>query len=577
MATKLPRPLHKLAKRLLQRVGLTTPTRPARAQHVASPQSLRDHQALFEREVIEAAPGVHVAVGFGLANAILLEGDDGVVIIDSMESEPAAKEVKTAFNAITSKPVKALIYTHNHADHIFGGHVMAGDDNPEVYSHATTPELIRRIMSVIRPTISRRSMRQFGVMLSPQDRIGCGIGPELRYDPQASPSILWPTKTFEERLELTVAGLDLVLLHTPGETPDQIAIWKPQDKVLMPADNIYQSFPNLYAIRGTAYRDVMAWVRTLDTLRSLGAEHLVPSHTRPLHGKARIAAALQNYRDAIQFVHDQTIQGINKGMSVDELVQHVQLPAHLAEDPWLHEHYGRVDWSVRAIYQGYLGWFEEDAAFLSPMSALERAHKTAKLAGGVQNLHQQARKAANDGDWRWTLELTSHLLAINPDDEAAKTLRAQGLQGMASAETSANGRNYLLTQALETQGELTIPEPDPAVAARNIIGDMPAAMVMKAMPVQLRAQKCLDMTQSMTLHLSDTQEDFTLHVRRGVAQLEMADHPSADIRVSTTSIIWKEMLIGTRNPAVTLAGSGVSITKGNVASLARFLLLFKKA
>ena len=75
----------------------------------------------FERKVYSVTDGVHVAVGFGLANSILVEGDECVFVVDAMESRENAEAVKAAFDAISGAPIEALIYTHNHADHVFGG------------------------------------------------------------------------------------------------------------------------------------------------------------------------------------------------------------------------------------------------------------------------------------------------------------------------------------------------------------------------------------------------------------------------------------------------------------------------
>jgi len=93
---------------------------PPPAPPVASPEDLAAHTAEFERGVVEVTDGVHVAIGFGLANSILIEGDDGVIIVDTMESIEAGREVREAFRAITPKPVRAIVYTHNHTDHVFG-------------------------------------------------------------------------------------------------------------------------------------------------------------------------------------------------------------------------------------------------------------------------------------------------------------------------------------------------------------------------------------------------------------------------------------------------------------------------
>jgi alkyl sulfatase BDS1-like metallo-beta-lactamase superfamily hydrolase len=243
------------------------------------------HSAEFKQEVIKVTDGVYVAIGFGLANCILLEGDDGVVIVDTMESAEAAETVKKAFNKITTKPVKAIIYTHYHPDHTYGAEIMAGDDRPDIYSHAATSYLMGRIGTITREKTYRRGMRQFGSLLPQGGLINAGIGPRLVNDGTNAIAPLSPTKTFsEDRLELEISGLNMLLFCAPGETPDQILIWVPEKKVLLPADNYYKSFPNLYAIHGTAYRDVKLWVNSIDKMRALKPEYMVPQHTRPVAG-----------------------------------------------------------------------------------------------------------------------------------------------------------------------------------------------------------------------------------------------------------------------------------------------------
>src|SRR5262245_26804829 len=160
-------------------------------------------------------------------------------------------------------------------------------------------------------------------------------------------------------MAVTIAGVRLELLHTPGETSDAISVWLPGKRVLMPGDDFYRAFPNLYAIRGVRLRPVDQWVTSLGKMIDLGAEHLVPSHTRPIAGADSVQAALTAYRDGIKSILDQTLEGMKKGERPDELVQHVKLPPHLAENPYLQEFYGTVAWSVRAIYTDYLGWFED--------------------------------------------------------------------------------------------------------------------------------------------------------------------------------------------------------------------------
>lgn len=533
---------------------------------------LAAHSAEFRQEVIEVTDGVYVAIGFGLANAILIEGDDGVIIVDTMESEEAAVPVKAAFDEITSKPVKAIIYTHFHSDHTFGATVMAGDDNPEVYAHYTTSQHLDRIVNITRDTTYRRAMRQFGVMLPPGGVVNAGIGPRLLFDSDSTPGLLYPTKTYDgDQLALEIAGVRMVLIYAPGETPDQTIVWLPDKKVLLPGDNFYKSFPNLYAIRGTAYRDVTLWVKSLDIMRDLRPKYLVPGHTRPLEGEALIYETLTNYRDAIQFIHDQTIRHMNAGLTPEEIVEKVKLPPHLANQPYLQEYYGTVEWSVKAIFNGYLGWFGGNATDLFPLPPKERAERFAALAGGTESLLRHADQAAARGDDQWALELADHLLRLDPAMDAAAAIRAASLKNLGEKQITATARNYYLTQALESEGRLTIGTA--SVNHPDFIRKIPLSAIFSAMAVNLNPEKSADVDQVLGFRFPDTDEAYTVHVRRGVAEIRPYFPEDPDITVTVDAHTWKEIVAGLRNPAVAVIRD--LNVEGGTINLVRFLDLFK--
>jgi alkyl sulfatase BDS1-like metallo-beta-lactamase superfamily hydrolase len=548
-------------------------TKPPEVMDLGAQPDLARHSEEFRKEIITVTDGVYVAVGYGLANAILIEGDDGVIIVDTLESVEAARPVKEAFNRITSKPVKAIIYTHNHADHIFGATVFAGDDNPDVYSHETTLYYIDRILSIIRPTIYRRSMRQFGTLLPEGGLINAGIGPRLVYDMTKTTGLIRPNRTFSgERLDLEIAGVKLDLFLAPGETNDQIFVWLPEKKTLLCADNYYKSFPNLYAIRGTAYRDVNLWVKSIDKMRALRPEYLVPGHTRPVTGADRIYETLTNYRDAIQFVHDQTIRHMNLGFTPDEIVERVKLPPHLAKLPYLHEYYGTVPWSVRAVYNGYIGWFDGNPTELFPLSPLERAERFAKIAGGKESILKEAEKAVSDGEYQWALELTDYLLVLEPENQMARNCKAQALRTLGERQIAATARNYYLTRALELEGTLFIGEQE--IRDRDLVHSIPLTAIFNSMAVNLNAEKSADVERVVGFRFPDTGDVFTVHVRRGVAEIQPRLPENPDNTVTVNSLVWKEIVAGMRNPALALVKGDVSI-EGGTFELVKFLALFK--
>ncbi len=172
---------------------------------------------------------------------------------------------------------------------------------------------------------------------------------------------LLPTDTFQGRASFSVGEEDFELIEAHGETHDMLIVWLPKQKVLLPGDNYYRAFPNLYTIRGTTPRPVRSWVQSLDMMRKLKPEYLVPSHTEPVFGLETVSKQLTDYRDGIQWVYVETIRGANEGKSMDELASSVGLPLHLRDNDALDELYGQIDWSVRAIYSGELGWFDGQA------------------------------------------------------------------------------------------------------------------------------------------------------------------------------------------------------------------------
>ncbi len=543
---------------------------------------LRAHSAEFERKVYQVTEGVWSAVGFGLANSILIEGDDGVIIVDVMESRENAEAVMAEFRKITDKPVKALIYTHNHADHVFGGLGFVPDGNIDVYAHSTTNYYIDRIINQIRPVITNRSGRMFGNLLEKGDDglINAGIGMAVNQGHGGgAPTLIRPNKTFDDELDIEVAGVKIKLVHAPGETNDQIFVWLPEKKVLMPGDNIYKAFPNLYTIRGTLYRDVLGWAHSLDKMRDMQPEYLVPSHTRPVSGQAVIANLLTDYRDAIQYVHDQTIRGMNHGMTPDELVETVKLPKHLAEHPYLQELYGTVEWSVRNIFNGYLGWFNGDSATLSRASQKERGEAMVSLAGGEQKLLDNVQQALADDRNRWAAELANYLLFIDPEHEQARQLKAQALRKLGKASISPNGRNFYLTQALELEGKTHMPKQEITPENLELIKTFPAKNFLSAMSVALDPAKSEDTNKRLSFTFPDVDKTWTLHVRRGVAVLNEGLDPEAELNITVNKDSWIELVTGARSFPGTVASGDLEIDGGmlKLPELISFLTMFDPA
>lgn len=537
------------------------------------------HSAQFERGVRQVTDNVFQAVGFGLANSMLVVGDECAFVIDVMGSVEVASQVQAAFDEVTDKPIRALIYSHNHADHVFGGAGFRTDVDLAVYAHRTTEGYIDRVVNILRPIIAARSARMFGSDLprSGDDAvINAGIGPFLEISGDVGTvGLVRPTIVVDETLNDTICGVDVELVHAPGESYDQLFVWLPQQKILFPGDNIYKAFPNLYTIRGTPYRDVLAWVGSLDRMRALGADYLVPSHTGFVTGAEQIDEILTTYRDAIQFVHDQTVRGMNAGMTPDELVQTVILPDHLAGHPYLQELYGTVEWSVRSIFDGYLGWFDGDAATLDGPTPSDRAAAMVNLAGGRDALLDQAKAQIDVGQFALAAEFAGHIVRLDPANKQARQIRHDAFRALAGQSTSPNGRHYYLTAALESLDQLKVtgaPTIDERV--RALIYSIPIENFLAAMPTRLNAAASADKNILASFHFTDVERSFGLHVRRGVAEFIPHKPENPDVAVNTSTDVWRRIVLRERNLPVALARGDVTV-EGSAPALVEFMRLFR--
>jgi alkyl sulfatase BDS1-like metallo-beta-lactamase superfamily hydrolase len=525
----------------------------------------------FRPEIIRVTDGVYAAVGYGLANSIMLIGSQSVVIVDTMEGESSAEVVAKEFKKITKRPVSDIIYTHNHADHVFGARAFAGKNRVNVYSHAMTLTELDRFTTITREITYVRAMRMFGTLLPKELHINSGIGPRLTFSRESKFSLLRPNKTFPgKKMKLKIPGLTLELIHAPGETDDQIVVWLPGKKVLIAADNFYKSFPNLYTIRGTRYRDVLVWAKSLIEMRDLGAEYLVPCHSRPLKGKANIYRVLTDYADAIKYVHDQTVREINRGLMPDEIVEKVRLPGRLAGKPYLKEYYGTVAWSVRNVFNGYLGWFSGNASDINPLPPHEKARRFAELAGGTAGLLDKTKKSFKEKDYQWVLTMCDQLLALDPEMAEATRMKSSSLKALAADQGNANARNYYYTQALELDGKLKISVPP---VSADTVSWIPLEAIFEGMTVRLNPVKSEGIEKSVAFDFPDTGQSFTVEVRRGVAWVVPAKKKSA-LTVTVNSRVWKEIAAKVRNPALALA-RGEMVVEGGIVNLVKFLFLFQ--
>ena len=419
---------------------------------------LKDHPDYFKKEIVQLGENVYQAFGFAASNVYMVIGVDGIIIIDTSETTTAAKNILAEFRKITSLPVKAIILTHSHRDHVSGASVFAEGENPEILASDKSSE-DPLIVATEHPRATRamqmRTKRQFGIGLSyPEEIIGIGVGPGDRPLKGMGEGILKPSRKIAEDGEtVELCGVSLQLIMAPGETPDHMVVWYPEKKILFSGDNFYRSFPNLYAIRGTEYRDFDTWANTMDLLLSFKPEVLAPGHTKAVFGFENITTVLGDYRDAIRHVVNETRNGMDAGLTIDDLAHSVKLPENLANKPHLREYYGRVDFAVRAYFVGTMGWFDGNPTSLSSLSPRDEAERFIKLAGGPDKVKSEVNKARSKGDYQWALQLIDRLICSTEDTNDLDKLKAKILRQHAVSQINCPTRHYYIQCAKELESK----------------------------------------------------------------------------------------------------------------------------
>jgi len=533
-----------------------------------TPEDLIAHSKEFQKELITVTDGVHVAVGYALANSILIEGDKTNIIIDTTGTEETAREVKNLFDTINPNPVETIIYTHNHADHTYGATVFAEGSNPDIYAHSTTEIYLSRVIGILRPVISSRSNRMFGNALPKEQVENNGIGPFLEIGRDGrQPGLLYPTKTFTDQIQFEAAGHKVQLFHAPGETNDQLFVWLPEKKALFPGDNFYKTFPNLYTIRGTPYRDLVGWVNSIDMMRYLEPEFLVPSHTRPIIGKENINILLTTYRDAIQFVHDQTVRLMNLGLDPNEIAEQLVLPKHLGDSPYLKEFYGTPAWSAKNVFSGYLGWFDGNPSTLKPLPLKDEAEKIIQLSGDWDSLFKAAEDAFLADDFQWSLQLTDYLLRSRPDNQKTKLLRQSALESLGNQESNPNSRYYYLSSA--AQLDESYQENDVLLPSLEVIQKYPIESMMETLKVNVIPEKSLNKNIQLLFTFTDSPKSFSLFLRRGVLEVQPFMITGSSVQIKSSENDLKAILSGVKSLPISLVNGSLKV-EGSRADLLSF-------
>lgn len=540
-------------------------------------QYVMDYLSKFPTEVLEeVCEGVHVTHTHGLCNIVMIEGKTGMILIDTSGCIEDAEKDLELLRSFTDKPIAAIIYSHDH--YCFGTSVYVPEGNPDnipLIAHSNLMDTLARTIGAISPTYSHRSSYQFNTMCPAEGEDGFLLGAVARDETYGfiEPNTLIPSNV--HMTEMEIDGLHFEFYPGIADSPCSLSVYCKEYDTLY-SNHVMPCFQNMYTLRGEKYRDPDKFIPDLDTLRAIGAENFIASAFFVVRGKENVLRELTYFRDAVQFVQDQTIRYMNMNYTPDECVKAVKMPASIVQaSVFTTPCYGEVEHYVRGVYGGLIGWFGNDAIDLHPVTKEFEYGKLVEALGGDDAVAAAAQSALDDNQYAWAGKLATYVLTNNPDHEAAKAVKADALRKMGHVSHSSITRSFCISQAYELEGKtdtegatfLGVPTRDKLIAS-------PSSLFFDTMRIHLDPEKSEGVVEGLTMTFPDINEAWTLSIRNCVAAIEegKTNISTTEITLPYESIV--SVLVGETTLADCVANGTATVS--NADTYNRILGLFDK-
>jgi alkyl sulfatase BDS1-like metallo-beta-lactamase superfamily hydrolase len=535
-----------------------------------NPSLWRQAQLINISGLFQVTDGIYQVRNLDLSNMTIIEGKEGIVVVDPLVSAETAKIAIDLYSKNRgSKPVKAVIYTHSHVDH-YGG-VRGVVDEADVRSgkvkiYAPHGFLEAAVAENVMAgnAMSRRASYMYGNLLPPdaKGQVGAGLGTTTS---AGTVTLIPPTdivsKTGEKHV---IDGLTYEFLMAPGSEAPAEMLWLIEEKkAIAAAEDCTHTLHNTYSLRGAKIREPLPWSKYLNqALQMWGgkAEVMFAQHHWPSFGNAAVVKLLRDQRDLYRYINDETLRLANHGLTKVKIAEEFKLPDSLAH-VWANRgYYGSVNHNVKATYVLYLGWFDGNPATLHELPPVEASKNYVAFMGGADTVLAKAKESFDKGDYRWVAQVVNHVVFADPTNQAARKLQADALEQLGYQAESGPWRNFYLSGAKELRdGVAKLPTPN--TASPDTVRAMPLDLFFDYLSVRLNGPKAANAKAVLNFDFGDSGGKYFVELQNGVLN-HTANHQAnnADATVTLTRDTLNKIILKETSAADAISAGTVKIS-----------------
>ncbi|MDH1795963.1 MBL fold metallo-hydrolase [Citrobacter portucalensis] len=526
-----------------------------KAPDTVNPSLWRQSQLINIGGLFQVTDGVYQIRNLDLSNMTIMEGKEGITVIDPLVSAETAKVGMDLYYKNRGKrPVVAVIYTHSHVDH-YGG-VRGVIDEADVKSgkvkvYAPAGFMKEAVSENIMAgnAMSRRASYMYGNLLKPdaKGQVGAGLGTTTS---AGTVTLIEPTNYITHTGQKEVIdGLTYDFMMAPGSEAPSEMLWYVEEKgMIEAAEDVTHTLHNTYSLRGAKIRDPLAWSKYInDVIGRWGgkANIIIAQYHWPTWGNENVVKLMKSQRDMYRYINDQTLRMANQGLTRDEIAANFKLPSGLEKSWASRGYYGSVSHDVKATYVFYLGWFNGNPATLNELPPVDAAKKYVDYMGGADAIMQKAKTDYAQGNYRWVAQVTNNIVFADPSNKEARNLEADALEQMGYQAESGPWRNFYLTGAQELRNGV-VKGATPNTASPDTVKAMSPEMFFDYLAVHINGEKAANAQAVFNVDLGADGGKYKLELENGVlnhsadAQASNADASITLNRATLNKIILKE-------------------------------------